>query len=142
MRFAIAGLSNGAKYALILGISIPAFFIMVILIHRKSSRSDSEMAQVQQPPGETQLAQNQAATILTGLDGPTIESYPKFVLGHNDALLKPNTGPCSICLCQYKDQDMLRTIPNCNHYFHSNCVDEWLKLNATCPVCRKIPHEL
>ncbi|CAM8884096.1 unnamed protein product [Rhodiola kirilowii] len=131
------GLSDGGKYALILGISTPAFFIAVILILRRSCRSDSETTQVQQP---LQLAQNQAATVLMGLDGPIIESYPKFVLGQNDALLKPNTGQCSICLCEYKAQDMLRTIPDCNHYFHSNCIDEWLKLNATCPVCRKIPH--
>ncbi|KAL9665284.1 hypothetical protein QQ045_020699 [Rhodiola kirilowii] len=134
------GLSDGVKYALILGISIPTFFISVIFILRRGCRSDSETAQVQQPPGETQLVQNQAATVLMGLDGPTIESYPKYVLSQNDALLKPNTGPCSICLCEYKAQDMLRSIPDCNHYFHSDCVDEWLKLNATCPVCRKIPH--
>uniref|UniRef100_A0A7N0R9H7 RING-type E3 ubiquitin transferase n=1 Tax=Kalanchoe fedtschenkoi TaxID=63787 RepID=A0A7N0R9H7_KALFE len=128
------GLSDGAKYGLILGISIPVFFIIVILVH-----SWGRSSEVQQPPGQTQLVQSQAASHLVGLDGPTIESYPKFALGQNDALLEPSIGPCSICLCEYKPNDVLRTIPDCNHYFHSDCVDEWLKLNATCPVCRKMP---
>lgn len=26
--------------------------------------------------------------------------------------------------------------PNCTRYFHVNCIDQWLKLDATCPVCR------
>ncbi|KAF9121988.1 hypothetical protein BGW39_010123 [Mortierella sp. 14UC] len=41
---------------------------------------------------------------------------------------------CSICLCEYEDLDELRHLP-CNHYFHQECVDEWLKLKRTCPLC-------
>ena len=24
----------------------------------------------------------------------------------------------------------------CNHLFHSECIDEWLNNNPTCPICR------
>ncbi|KAF8947075.1 hypothetical protein BGZ47_010320 [Haplosporangium gracile] len=41
---------------------------------------------------------------------------------------------CSICLCEYEDLDELRHLP-CDHYFHQECVDEWLKLKRTCPLC-------
>ncbi|KAF9907553.1 E3 ubiquitin-protein ligase rnf38 [Linnemannia zychae] len=41
---------------------------------------------------------------------------------------------CSICLCEYEDLDALRHLP-CDHYFHQECVDEWLKLKRTCPLC-------
>ncbi|KAI8603257.1 hypothetical protein EDD21DRAFT_42590 [Dissophora ornata] len=42
---------------------------------------------------------------------------------------------CSICLCDYEDLEELRHLP-CNHYFHKECVDEWLKLKRTCPLCK------
>lgn len=25
---------------------------------------------------------------------------------------------------------------SCNHYFHNNCLFEWIQINNTCPVCR------
>lgn len=43
---------------------------------------------------------------------------------------------CSICLCDYEDQEDLRRLP-CDHYFHKECVDEWLKLKRTCPLCKR-----
>ncbi|MFS7913766.1 putative transcription factor C2H2 family [Helianthus anomalus] len=46
---------------------------------------------------------------------------------------------CAICLSDYKTIELLRTIPECNHHFHVDCIDEWLKLNVSCPVCRNTP---
>lgn len=34
---------------------------------------------------------------------------------------------------------MLRMLPDCGHCFHLLCVDVWLQLNASCPVCRNSP---
>ncbi|KAF9157471.1 hypothetical protein DFQ26_008706 [Actinomortierella ambigua] len=42
---------------------------------------------------------------------------------------------CSICLCEYEDAEELRHMP-CNHFFHRECLDEWLKLKRTCPLCK------
>ncbi|KAG0004820.1 hypothetical protein BGZ65_012619 [Modicella reniformis] len=42
---------------------------------------------------------------------------------------------CPICLCDYEDLEELRHLP-CDHYFHKDCVDEWLKLKRTCPLCK------
>lgn len=74
-----------------------------------------------------------------GLDGPTIEKYPKTLLGESGRLPKPNDNTCPICLSEYEPKETLRTIPECNHYFHAHCIDEWLKMNATCPLCRNSP---
>ncbi|KAF9973227.1 hypothetical protein BGZ73_003565 [Actinomortierella ambigua] len=43
---------------------------------------------------------------------------------------------CSICLCEYEDEEELRKMP-CLHYFHKACVDEWLKLHKSCPLCKR-----
>ncbi|XP_060178887.1 E3 ubiquitin-protein ligase At1g63170-like isoform X1 [Lycium barbarum] len=42
---------------------------------------------------------------------------------------------CCICLSNYEDNDELRELP-CSHYFHTQCVDKWLKINACCPLCK------
>lgn len=77
--------------------------------------------------------------VLTGLDDPTIDSYPKLVLGESRRLPQRNDAVCSICLSEYKPKDQVRCIPDCHHCFHAECVDEWLRMSATCPVCRNSP---
>ncbi|KAK6912117.1 Zinc finger, RING-type [Dillenia turbinata] len=42
---------------------------------------------------------------------------------------------CCICLSDYADNDELRELP-CSHFFHVECVDKWLKINAQCPLCK------
>lgn len=78
--------------------------------------------------------------VVMGLDGSIINTYPKVVLGESRRLPKPNDdGFCSICLSQYRPNDTVRCIPECNHCFHAGCVDEWLRMSATCPLCRNSP---
>ncbi|KAF5442267.1 hypothetical protein F2P56_034946 [Juglans regia] len=79
------------------------------------------------------------STLVLGLDGPTIESYPKIVLGESRRLPKPDDHTCPICLSEYRPKETLKPIPKCQHCFHAACIDEWLKLNATCPICRNPP---
>ncbi|KAK7394851.1 hypothetical protein VNO78_15392 [Psophocarpus tetragonolobus] len=42
---------------------------------------------------------------------------------------------CCICLSDYDDGAELRELP-CNHHFHCTCIDKWLLINATCPLCK------
>ncbi|KAJ9555681.1 hypothetical protein OSB04_010295 [Centaurea solstitialis] len=42
---------------------------------------------------------------------------------------------CCICLAKYANDDELRELP-CSHFFHTDCVDKWLKINASCPLCK------
>lgn len=81
-----------------------------------------------------------AAVLVLGLDGIVLNTYPKIVLGESMRMPRPNDyGPCSICLCDYKPNDLVRCIPDCHHCFHADCVDEWLKMSVTCPLCRSSP---
>ena len=47
-----------------------------------------------------------------------------------------NETTCVICWEEFKDTDVLRTLL-CQHNFHANCVDEWLRDNPSCPTCRR-----
>ncbi|KAL5071884.1 hypothetical protein RYX36_022771 [Vicia faba] len=42
---------------------------------------------------------------------------------------------CCICLSAYDDEAELRELP-CNHHFHCTCIDKWLLINATRPLCK------
>lgn len=41
---------------------------------------------------------------------------------------------CSICLSIIKNRDLFKS--KCNHRFHNVCIDNWLSINKTCPLCR------
>ncbi|XP_048231280.1 probable F-box protein At3g61730 isoform X1 [Ricinus communis] len=80
---------------------------------------------------------------MVGLDESTIESYEKVVLGESMRLpAGRNDSTCAICLAEYRSKETLRCIPECKHCFHVECIDEWLKMNSSCPVCRNSPSPL
>ncbi|KAB2637335.1 E3 ubiquitin-protein ligase [Pyrus ussuriensis x Pyrus communis] len=50
-------------------------------------------------------------------------------------VLSAEDAECCICLCAYEDGTELRELPCC-HHFHCTCIDKWLQINATCPLCK------
>nr|XP_023925154.1 putative RING-H2 finger protein ATL21A [Quercus suber] len=137
----VAGLPRSAKYGIIIGVGIPGLLCFIglgcficgrIRVYARRRHPNTQLS--------TSSAPHQSV-VLMGLDGPTIESFPKILLGESKRLPKPNDNTCPICLSEYQAKETLRTIPECNHYFHANCIDEWLKMNATCPLCRNSPDQ-
>ncbi|KAM4649452.1 RING finger protein 215 isoform 1-T1 [Amazona ochrocephala] len=43
---------------------------------------------------------------------------------------------CAVCLDQFHKSQWLRVLPCC-HEFHRDCVDPWLLLQQTCPLCKR-----
>ncbi|XP_022753645.1 RING-H2 finger protein ATL39-like [Durio zibethinus] len=43
---------------------------------------------------------------------------------------------CVICLESFQEKDVCCVLVNCDHVFHKPCVEEWLKINFSCPLCR------
>lgn len=95
-----------------------AFRFRVAGIHR----------QYQDNGGESDAEAGAARVV--GLDESTIQSYRKIVVDKNES-------SCPICLAEYIAGEIAKCMPECQHCFHIDCVDKWLKLNTTCPVCRK-----
>ncbi|GAB2258265.1 hypothetical protein Droror1_Dr00014425 [Drosera rotundifolia] len=74
-----------------------------------------------------------------GVDDATLMKYPKVVYNGSEEGGGSTRKCCSICLGKYKKKDVLRVLPDCGHVFHMMCVDPWLRINASCPVCRTSP---
>ena len=89
---------------------------------------------------------------------------PALSINHNNQTPKPSFLPCelyelskeercSICLDDFSSQEEASTnapnirslilFTNCPnttdspHMFHEHCINEWLKVNPTCPLCRR-----
>ncbi|KAK4253587.1 hypothetical protein QN277_010240 [Acacia crassicarpa] len=68
-----------------------------------------------------------------------INSYPCFMYGDKKDDDYQNGTTCPICLCEYSESETMRMMPQCGHHFHLKCIDEWLRINWSCPVCRDSP---
>ena len=42
---------------------------------------------------------------------------------------------CMICLEDYKNGEKATTLP-CIHFYHTNCINNWLKKQNSCPICK------
>ncbi|CAI8589320.1 unnamed protein product [Vicia faba] len=124
-------------FPVVWGISGTLFFLWVSLSIYKDRRQNH----IQQRQTITNVEPNnrEPPWFVFGLDGSRIEQYPKIQLAESGQLPKSIDNVCSICLSEYKPMETLRSIPQCNHHFHVDCIDVWLKMNATCPLCRNLP---
>ena len=43
---------------------------------------------------------------------------------------------CTICQSEFIHGENLKIL-NCQHFYHNNCVEEWLKSNKSCPICKE-----
>ncbi|XP_073311055.1 E3 ubiquitin ligase BIG BROTHER-related-like isoform X1 [Primulina huaijiensis] len=68
-----------------------------------------------------------------GLSVDTIASLPSV----NYKSQGDQTGisdSCVICRLDYEDGETL-TVLSCKHSYHTECINNWLKINKVCPVC-------
>ena len=43
---------------------------------------------------------------------------------------------CAICLEEFKGIDIIKAFYKCEHIFHKNCLQNWLKRSNVCPLCK------
>lgn len=85
-------------------------------------------------------------TELLSEDGTVVDKLPYFdVLRglHRKSFSKVkkehrNMEACAICLVEYQDNDEIAEL-GCDerHYFHSDCLEDWVKRKPECPLCKK-----
>lgn len=53
----------------------------------------------------------------------------------SEIYVNENNDNCSICLENIKSGNKVRIL-ECGHNYHQECLDTWLRINDTCPICR------
>ncbi|KAL5543124.1 hypothetical protein UlMin_010834 [Ulmus minor] len=68
-----------------------------------------------------------------GLSSDMIASLPSVIYKTGSSQNGSNDS-CVICRLDYEDGETL-TLLSCKHSYHSECINNWLKINKVCPVC-------
>lgn len=68
----------------------------------------------------------------------SIDSLKKVEVKNKEEIESIGT-ECVICMEEFVVGDVAKEMP-CQHKFHGECVEKWLKIHGTCPNCRyKMP---
>lgn len=69
-----------------------------------------------------------------GASDAALQLVPLITIGHEHR--NEDNNSCPICLNEMAIGEEARYL-TCKHIFHRTCVDEWLRVNASCPTCRQ-----
>ncbi|CAN6453524.1 unnamed protein product [Victoria cruziana] len=73
-----------------------------------------------------------------GMQSESVKRLPEFVISSQEKIkASANEMPCAICLQDFEEGDIARSLPRCSHHFHMVCIDKWLTVHGTCPICRQ-----
>ncbi|XP_022744168.1 RING-H2 finger protein ATL70-like [Durio zibethinus] len=131
---------GGFAYGVGISIGILLLIMTITLASYFCTRGTHQQPQAPSRTRQEPATDPESFVVDIGLDEEMIKSYPKLLYSEAKLHKKDSTATCcSICLADYKSSDTLRLLPDCNHLFHVKCVDPWLRLHPTCPVCRTSP---
>lgn len=123
----------------------PNFYrrLRMALTNRDFNGNDYELLQLL----DEDDAANRDGSRLRGASDSVIDSLPSHIYHEPPASVPDGKEPgvdagedeekrtCTVCLGGYQEGDIVQNLP-CMHQFHKVCVDEWLRQNALCPICK------
>lgn len=69
----------------------------------------------------------------------SVEAMRSFKIGESEEGKEKEVGECVVCLEEYEAGEIGKEMP-CKHKFHAKCIESWLGIHGSCPICRyKMP---
>ncbi|MED6149734.1 hypothetical protein PIB30_065395 [Stylosanthes scabra] len=112
------------------------YYTVISRFCRNRGRINDPNYQENRSSNDDSLNNNESslASATYGMDEAQIKSITVCKYVKNGGLVEGSD--CSVCLCEFQEDESLRLLPKCNHAFHLPCIDTWLKSQASCPLCR------
>lgn len=66
---------------------------------------------------------------------PNLSQIDKKTISYEELLNNDEDNDCTICLEEFNNDEEIIKL-KCNHLFHLKCIDDWIKKNQSCPLCR------
>ncbi|KAH7365982.1 hypothetical protein KP509_18G057500 [Ceratopteris richardii] len=116
-------------------------FILPLYIRRRCSNSGNPENQVNRgvPPlsSSLELQHVRNSHIVSSL--PTVKYSKRRQLSDHMAMkYRTYSAECPVCLTAFEEDEELRLLPACGHWYHKDCIGMWIFSHETCPVCRCI----
>ncbi|KAK1628997.1 hypothetical protein QYE76_003312 [Lolium multiflorum] len=135
---AAGGVHGQLGYGVAIAVGVLVLVSTVMLASYVCFRAKARAAVALRRLVDADAHESSAVVLVAGLDGATIDAlYPKFFLREGKS--SGADAPCAICLGEFDAAAALRRGPGCAHCFHAGCAERWLRVSATCPVCRDSP---
>ncbi|KAL3644732.1 hypothetical protein CASFOL_009912 [Castilleja foliolosa] len=110
---------------------LPCIIAILYAIAGQEGASEADLSLL--PKYRFQASKDEVLVDFTAGTLVPIEATSSYMA--NERVLSPEDAECCICLCAYEDGTEIHALP-CDHHFHSACIVKWLKMNATCPLCK------
>ncbi|KAJ6807910.1 putative E3 ubiquitin-protein ligase ATL31 [Iris pallida] len=102
-------------------------------------RGANPRAAARRPPSDWRLGYYRSPPVRTfGLDPLVVRNLPVLAYGSvvgRGRGMSVKEG-CVVCLVDFEEAEKVKLIPGCGHVFHPGCIDGWLVLHGSCPICR------
>jgi tRNA A37 threonylcarbamoyladenosine dehydratase len=80
---------------------------------------------------------NQMENVKLTVKPEIIEGITKKKFKEYESNIKEINTKCTVCQACFEGEDDTRIL-NCNHVYHTDCIDNWLaNYNYLCPCCRE-----
>ncbi|PWA46559.1 RING/U-box superfamily protein [Artemisia annua] len=132
-----SGMNFSPLIIVVIGILASAFLLIsyYTLISKYCKRSRNRVnAPVEFENHNHSTTHDQLQRATTGLDESLIKSIAVCKYKKSDGVVEGSE--CAVCLSEFQEGESLRLLPKCNHAFHLQCIDTWLRSHSNCPLCR------
>ncbi|GAB2226706.1 hypothetical protein Drorol1_Dr00022525 [Drosera rotundifolia] len=110
---------------------LPCIIAILYTVAGQDGASDADLSAL--PKYRFQISSNVSKTSVGAGQMVPLETGTGYLA--TERVLPAEDAECCICLSSYEDGVELHALP-CNHHFHATCIVKWLKMNATCPLCK------
>lgn len=82
------------------------------------------------------LSEDELKILSDNLSERLIQRITQINKKPNNEIVNTLNDDCSICFESLKNCSISQCVLVCKNYFHEECIDTWLNINTTCPLCR------